>query len=755
MSATNTSMSKPKILNLSATTVKNQRKLIWLQKQDPTVNWSKWDAVVSSIDNFKYWSQQRAKIVGIIITKAPSNEINSFIDELFTVSKQVPMMLLSQDVLSLKSQEFWSDNFDNILNLNDILDQYPFIHEAWIGSAVDGSVGDAIAIMGMICRYNCIIDAQIATPREMSMAINNVKVELNKKPNEVWLVTQFFKHKDSGRYREIKECLAKNCVNEHIDKIVLINEKDYTSEYYKMPGSKKIQQFVTGRRLTYANFIQFVYDAVPENVFVILANADIYFKESLAELHKITMEDRMLGLLRWDDDGRGKSTIFGPRSDSQDCWIFLSNSIKTRKWDYGMINFELGQPGCDNAFAGQILRNKFVLSNPALSFKSYHLHNTNIRNYSRERDTIRSDIYVNIEPTHIIDIKQEQVPSYSKPTMLSNEMVEFQVKSSSMSNEITYCTMLEKEGRYKWEPSVENYYFQAQLPVYSWKNACVTGNGLVYDYNGIYKGKYADSDDKWNYWAKTEVDIFKMMQRCDKMLAIPFKDCAVFKNPDTYILNYVSRCARLLKEHPGASIWAPVECRDYLEYFEWDSEVKGMYFDDKAVCYADEVVGYLPGPESSELGAEDITALRSILPSWIEKPIDEKVCAVVIGGEMTVDFVEKRVAEFLQGKSEEWSVRYVYDSEYASYDSLIGASLCIFIGGKRMESRWAKLWALPKGCRVIEFQQELQISGEFQHLAHISGFESWVLLLSKGSVEDVQEQVMEQMEKWWRKNGLF
>ena len=106
----------------------------------------------------------------------------------------------------------------------------------------------------------------------------------------------------------------------------------------------------------------------------------------------------------------------------------------------------------------------------------------------------------------------------------------------------------------------------------------------------------------------------------------------------------------------------------------------------------------------------------------------------------------------LHGHSEEWSIRYVYESDYASYDSLIGASLCIFIGGQKANKSWAKLWALPKECCVIEFQQELLIDGEFQHLAHVAGFKSWVLLLSKGSTDDVQEQIMEQLEKWFKKN---
>ena len=124
-----------------------------------------------------------------------------------------------------------------------------------------------------------------------------------------------------------------------------------------------------------------------------------------------------------------------------------------------------------------------------------------------------------------------------------------------------------------------------------------------------------------------------------------------------------------------------------------------------------------------------------------------------MGQQITQKFAEETISNFLLGIDEEWSIRYVRELDYASYDSLIGSSLCIFIGGQKTQSTWAKLWALPKECCVIEFQQELKIDGEFQHLAHIAGFKPWVLLLSKGTEKDVQEQILEQIGKWFKKNG--
>jgi hypothetical protein len=312
--------------------------------------------------------------------------------------------------------------------------------------------------------------------------------------------------------------------------------------------------------------------------------------------------------------------------------------------------------------------------------------------------------------------------------------------------------MLEKDSRYKWEPSVENYYFEANLPVYSWNNCGVTPNGLVYNLRQIYRGAYAE-DDRFNYWSGANVDIFTQLNYVKQMLAIPFKDTSIFTHPDRYILNYVSRALRLLKIWPNASMWLPTEYMSLISYFNWPVEcIKGVVFDDKKACWADEVIGYLPGPAINELSKEDITCLREVLSDWIPIPVP-KMCVVILSNAITESFAKEHIKNLLKEHNTEWNIRYVREDNYGSYDDFLGASLCIFIGGKNTEKVWSRLWALPEGCRIIEFQQELQLDGESQHLAHVSGFKSWVLILSKGSITDIQEQIMEQLVRWFKKNG--
>jgi hypothetical protein len=46
---------------------------------------------------------------------------------------------------------------------------------------------------------------------------------------------------------------------------------------------------------------------------------------------------------------------------------------------------------------------------------------------------------------------------------------------------------------------------------------------------------------------------------------------------------------------------------------------------------------------------------------------------------------------------------------------------------------------------LIEFQQELDMNGECQHLAHVCELNAWVLLVSKGSVST---QIVQQLSRW-------
>ena len=737
-------MSAPKIITLNSPTIRNQRTLIWLRSQPEKEYWTKWDSVVTSLADYHRWYDLNARIVGMVLTDIEGDE-EEWLTDLFEISRDIQMIFLSRSILQRKSQDYWTENYDNVVALDDITDPYPFLRMPWSNTVEDG-----VALFAFLCRYHRLVDCHVSDKRKETFG-TNISVEKGIVPQETWLIAQFFRSPQKARFKEIKECLARNAACPYLDRIVLLNETDLSDHWRNMPGAEKITQIVTGKRLTYAHFLQFVHDEVPTNVYTILANADIYMGSSLLDLWKMNLADRVLALLRWDDPGDGGAPVlFGPRADSQDTWIMLSNSVKERTWSYATFDFPLGKMGCDNAFAAHLLRNHMSLFNPAMSFQTFHLHASNVRTYDK-RNMIRSDLYVNLVPAYLIDIKQETTPG-SAAQYICNELVPFEVRSSSLSNEITFCTMLEKEGRYKWTASEENKIFEPAIPVYRWKNACVTANGLVYDPYTLYKGKHAE-EARFNYWPESKVDLYTPLQTAKKMLAIPFASTDVFQHPDTYVLEYVSRAARLLAEHPDAALWVPTEMEPHVALLSKKFSHR-VTWEESAACWADEVIGFLPGPLSLELGRENVSALRTMMPTWKEKATACQ-CTIVIDDIITSDVVKERILPFLKKQNSAWVIRVVSEDDHGQYATLFGSSLCLVLGGKNTKNKWAKLWALPTECAVVEFQQELEISGELQHLCHVSDFASWVLLLSKGPVKDVQDQIMEQFEKWYEKNSYL
>ena len=116
----------------------------------------------------------------------------------------------------------------------------------------------------------------------------------------------------------------------------------------------------------------------------ILANADIYFNESIERV-KTMLSMEAFALTRWEINEDGNIVSFDDMHQynrgaqarhSQDVWVFngVVNGI------YG--DFHIGRPGCDNRIAFEIMRAGYILSNPSHDIKCIHKHKNTERNYT-------------------------------------------------------------------------------------------------------------------------------------------------------------------------------------------------------------------------------------------------------------------------------------------------------------------------------------------------------------------------------------
>jgi hypothetical protein len=224
----------------------------------------------------------------------------------------------------------------------------------------------------------------------------------------IHLFLQFFIHKNKERYEEIKTCLKFNLANPWIEKIYLLNENQPDGSYKPFTAKElgtvglpdKIIQLPIGHRMEYADAFEAA-KKIQSGGYNIVANADIFFDDSLPNILKTNMHAKplMMCQLRWEYDGTPHGIkLFGPSADSQDVWIWHSNwndMLLNKK----IFNFQLGQAGCDNHITYLFKLCGFGLVNHPGLVHCLHYHKTQIRDYSR-KDVIKSP-YIFIVPENI------------------------------------------------------------------------------------------------------------------------------------------------------------------------------------------------------------------------------------------------------------------------------------------------------------------------------------------------------------------
>ena len=201
----------------------------------------------------------------------------------------------------------------------------------------------------------------------------------------IHIFTQFFLPPNKLRMREIIFCMKQHVENKNIHKIHLLNEQIYNEKELEWISSRKIIQTNIGKRLTFQDVFTYIRSEKLKGYFVLL-NADIFFhKHALDNLRKTSIhkEKKMMALLRYEynHEHPSKSELFGPRFDSQDTWIFHSNTLFSLEHDK-VFNFPFGKPGCDNKIIYLMHILGFKVINDPFTICTYHVHSSKLRRYT-------------------------------------------------------------------------------------------------------------------------------------------------------------------------------------------------------------------------------------------------------------------------------------------------------------------------------------------------------------------------------------
>jgi hypothetical protein len=172
------------------------------------------------------------------------------------------------------------------------------------------------------------------------------------------LLYNYYEDKNPARKKEIDFCLQKNLENNHLNMVII----------------------ESAEKLTYDFFFNRINELTGPDDINIICNSDIFFDDTI-RLASHLKHNASFALSRWDYINEHNIKLFD-RCDSQDTWI-VRGFIKHVKGD-----FTLGKKGCDNRIAYELLDAGYRPTNPSRSIKTYHVHNSNVRNYSHN-DTVR------------------------------------------------------------------------------------------------------------------------------------------------------------------------------------------------------------------------------------------------------------------------------------------------------------------------------------------------------------------------------
>ena len=542
-----------------------------------------------------------------------SDDLNSFptyslilrllpLDAFLGASKRSRIIIVSKvafEGLNLTGDEFKKLDVKNMIYLDEIHLMYPHLGAAW-----NGTPEDAAVLLAGLLRYNKIIGETFslaATERSSKLGIT---VNPSEKPMRLWWVTQFYTTEKKRRVRELKRCLEVNTDSPLIDKIILLNERveDFV-------GHEKIEEVVIGKRLTYDEVFKRIAD-FPDDVIVAFANADICIdNESWKNLWSVNLENKFIALLRYDvpdSEAIKDAKLFGPRPDSQDTWVVRAADVKSRgSGIWKNLDFKFGHMGCDNALALEMFRQKFLVTNPALTIKTWHFHSSEVRNYNN-KDILERPVFHYMDPTGIHDLKPVlKWSSSEKITVVKPAELRRTLRGSGVTDWQRITKNVYKEG--------DNLYVPEEEVIFEVGECFETSDGLVFDKEKMYIGSSKKAAD---IWTKAAMHGLMPTLEVERALVVPWTAVAE-RSREMYCLRYLSKVLRLWSRGPGDffanqhPMFEPI-----LSIFDWGVESLPVLPREKDALVWAKSASCFPVTDAKYVLKEDVDALRKYLKGW-------------------------------------------------------------------------------------------------------------------------------------------
>ena len=627
----------------------------------------------------------------------------------------------------------------NVIVLEDIQTHLPFIAHHTFNILLRG---DIHVMIGLVHRASHIITSETPSIGAMEAIKEYNIVHSKEQPKkEIWLVTQYFRPSAGRRAKEIDACLQTNMASGIFDRIVLLNETDapMSQRILNSPGAEKLDVRNHGRRLTYGDVLNFskedMHSLKLDDIYIVSANADITFdKDRWKELHCLSLKSAALSILRHDmpeqGDENAQPKLFGfpgPSEESTDAWVFSAAAMKAT----GILEkpqvldrfsaIQFGYVGCDQAFVGELMRNKIAVYNPAVHFRIFHHHNSNVNTSTKKVPDCQ--VFGHARVCGALDIMMDNAHLTNKYGTIERESVDVSLTSDNMKSVETFCIMAERGDRYKWVHDKPNTIKIPAIPVYEWTNAMISLHGQVQKYDRVIIGP---TEESTQLSEKVGVASLQITNHIDTVWGIPIRQ-KTMNSVGRYFTEYMARALQFMDKFND--IDAPVilfpnsNGQEWINHFRWPNmkdKVGAVQWNERGSLYAKRVIGSIDGPWFNEISRSDIAALRRAFIPYVSSITKSSQITIVLGGFIDTQWATELKELFINKGYNP----IIIDPATANVSEMIaafcGTSQVLVSGGGAesgkgpvdYSSRTFWSWLMPAGARLIEIQNEFNPDGE-------------------------------------------
>lgn len=174
------------------------------------------------------------------------------------------------------------------------------------------------------------------------------------------MIVGLYPAKNSTQIQDLVKSLKMNVQNEHVKRVVLVEEEtpisDTRLETLLLP---KVSVVNNKKRLTYQDAFEIANQMLEPGQTACLINSDCWLDDTVARLSKIQSWDKLFIALSRD----ARPIVYGA-----DCWIFKTPITLSN------VDVELGRDNCDCRVAAMAQRAGYTVLNPASTILLHHEH---------------------------------------------------------------------------------------------------------------------------------------------------------------------------------------------------------------------------------------------------------------------------------------------------------------------------------------------------------------------------------------------